>query len=348
MDTKQMLLEFSALTGVSGMETEAARYGAKLLEAYGKVRVSPLGSVICTVRKPEQNGVHIMLDAHMDEIGMAVSYIEEKGFLRVGETRSMDERGLLASPVTVHTENGPVAGVICSIPPHLNKDKDGAKNKKAEEIYIDIGASGKAEAEKLVSPGDRVTMKSRARELLNGLVSCKALDDRAGCAALVKALDYLGLDGNPLNCGLSVVFSSMEEVGGQGAKTAAYEVNPTHAVAVDVSFAHTPQSKKEKCGELRKGPMVGFAPILSADISKRLCALAEENKIPFQHEVMSGRTGTNADAIATARAGVRTALVSIPLRYMHTPIETVSVEDVENTAKLIAAFIRDLDKEAAR
>lgn len=342
METKQMLLEFSALTGVSGAEDEAARYGAKLLEAYGKVRVSPLGSVICTVREPRDNGIHIMLDAHIDEIGMSVSYIEEKGFLRVGETSSIDNRVLPASTVTIHSKSGPVAGVICSVPPHLSKS--GEKNKKTGEIYIDIGADNKTEAEKLVALGDRVTIKSYPRELLNGLVSGKALDDRAGCTALVKTLEYLGLDNTPLACGLTVVFSTMEEVGHQGAKTAAYEVNPTHAVAVDVSFAHTPQAVKEKCGEIRKGPMIGFAPILNADISKQLMKLAEENGIPCQPEVMSGRTGTNADDIAVSRAGVKTACVSIPQKYMHTPIETVAVEDVENTARLLAAFIRDLER----
>lgn len=351
MDTKQMLLEFSAMTGVSGAETEAARYGIKLLEPYGKVRVSALGSVICTVREPtacgpDGNGAHVMLDAHIDEIGMTVTYIEEKGFLRVGETRSVDRRALLASPVTVHTESGPVPGVICSIPPHLGKSGDKPKNKKTGEIYIDIGADGKAEAEKLVTPGDRVTMRSSARELLNGLVSGKALDDRAGCVALVKALEYLRLEDSPLNCGLTVVFSSMEETGHQGAKTAAFEINPTHAVVVDVSHGYMPLAKKEDCGELGKGPMIGFAPVLNADMSKRLQKLARENEIPCQPEVMSGRTGTNADDIAVTRAGVRTACLSIPQRYMHTPVETVSTDDVENTAKLVAAFIRDLSGNA--
>lgn len=346
MDTKQMLLEFSALTGVSGTEGEAACYGEKLLEQYGDVSISPLGSVICTVSQPGEDGVHIMLDAHIDEIGMTVSSIEESGFLRVGETRSVDNRGLLASPVFVHTQKGQVAGVICSIPPHLTKS--GEKNKKTGEIYIDIGADNKAEAEKLVSLGDRVTIKSFPRGLLNGVVSGKALDDRAGCVALVKTLEYLNLGNSLLGCGLTVVFSSMEEVGHQGAKTAAFEINPTHAVAVDVSYAHTPQSAKEKCGEMKKGPMIGFAPILNADISKRLRTLSEESGIPYQYEVMSGRTGTNADVIAVSRAGVKTACISIPLKYMHTPVETVAVEDVENTARLLAAFIRDLERQAAR
>jgi endoglucanase len=204
-----------------------------------------------------------------------------------------------------------------------------------DELYIDIGYS-KTEAEARVSPGDRVTPLAPARPLLNGIVSGRALDNRAGCAALLKALEYLG--GRKLDMGLSVLFSSMEEVGGMGARTGAYIAEPTHAVAVDVSFAHTPDAKPEKTGILGKGPMIGFAPILSAATSAALCDLAKENRIPFQREAMGGRTGTNADVIATSRYGVKTGLVSIPLKYMHTPVEAVSVEDVENTARLIAAY----------
>jgi endoglucanase len=131
----------------------------------------------------------------------------------------------------------------------------------------------------------------------------------------------------------------MEEVGGQGAKTAAYQVSPTHAIAVDVSFAHTPDAKKEKCGELKKGPMIGYAPILSRAMTEGMIAAAKANDIPFQNEVMGGRTGTNADSIATSRGGVACSLLSIPQKYMHTPIETVAVEDVENTGRLIAAYL---------
>lgn len=346
MDTKKILLEFSSKTGVSGLESEAAAYGEKLLSGFGKVAISPLGSLICTVSEPKEGRPHIMLDAHMDEIGMIVSYIGDKGFLRAGGCGGVDRRMLLASTVTVHTRSGDISGVVCSIPPHLNKDGDN-KNKKVEEIYIDIGAADKPEAENLVRLGDRITIKSRSRELLNGFVSGKAIDDRAGCVSLVKALEYLDLAKNPLNCGLSVVFSSMEEVGCQGAKTAAFAVEPTHALVVDVSYAYTPDEQKENCGEIKKGPMVGFAPVLEDRLSKLLVSLAGKNEIPCQCEVMGGRTGTNSDVIATTRGGVRTALLSIPQKYMHTPIETVAVEDVENVGRLTAAFIREIAREGA-
>jgi endoglucanase len=341
MDTKKLLLDFSAKTGVSGREGEAAAFGREILSRFGKTRVNTLGSVICEVSGPKEGRPHIMLDAHIDELGLIVTYIEEEGFLRVAAVAGVDRRLLLASPVTVYGRKT-VAGVICSVPPHLNKEKDSGKNKKPDEVYIDIGVESRAEAEKLAAPGDIVTINSRPRELLNGIVTGKAIDDRAGCAAILKALEYLELDKNPLGCGLSAVFSAREETGFQGARTAAFELAPTHAMVIDVSFAYTPDSRRDQTGELKKGPMIGFAPILEHSMSERLCKLAEQSKIPYQREVMGGKTGTNADAIAVSRAGVRTALLSIPQKYMHTPIEAVAMEDIENTARMIAAYVRDI------
>ena len=337
MDTKQLLLDFSSLTGVSGREGEAANYGASLLAPYGKISRTPLGSVVCRVREPCPGQPHILLDAHIDEIGMVVTYIEESGFLRVAACGGIDRRLLLAAPVFIHGQAGPVQGVVCSVPPHLAGEND-KKNKKVDEIYIDIGFDSKEESAKQVAPGDVVTICSESRALLGGHVSGKAIDDRAGCVSLLKALEYLG--DFPLACGLSVLFSSMEETGGAGAKTAAYELAPTHAVAVDVSFGHTPDAPKEKCGQLHEGPMIGIAPILSRTLTQKLTELAKAEGIPYQVEVMGGKTSTNADHIAVARGGVQTALLSIPQKYMHTPIETVAVCDVENTARLLCAFVK--------
>lgn len=337
MDTKQLLLEASALTGVAGREQAAAAWFVDKLRAYGRPEITPLGSVLCMVRKPAPGDPHLLLDAHLDEIGMIVSYVDDTGFLRVGACGGMDRRILAAAPVTIHAEGGLLAGVVCSTPPHLAGDGE-KKNPKIEEIWIDTGYDGPAARER-IAPGDIVTLQSHPRPLLGDLVSGRALDDRAGCVAHLKALEYMA--DMELNCGLTVLFSSMEEVGGQGAKTAAYHVNPTHAIAVDVSFAYTPDDKKEKCGALHGGPMIGFAPILDSAMSRAFVRIAREREIPFQYDVMSGRTGTNADHIAVARGGVATGLLSIPQRYMHTPIETVTVADVEQTGRLIAEYCKD-------
>jgi Cellulase M and related proteins len=338
METEKLLLELSGLNGTSGRENAVADYLGGLLAPYGKVRRTPLGSVVCTLHQPQEGKAHILLEAHMDEIGMVVTCIEESGFLRVAPIGGMDRRVLLASRVQVHTRGGPLNGVICSVPPHLNTDGD-KQNKKVEDLYIDIGCD-KETAQKKVLPGDRVTLHAYPRKILGNCVSGKALDNRAGCVAVLLALDTLSKA--DLDCGLTVLFSSMEEVGGQGAKTAAYAIAPTHALAVDVSFGAAPDVPKEKSGKLGEGPMIGFAPILSDELSRMLVEVAERESIPYQYEAMGGRTGTNADQIATSGAGVKTALVSVPQKFMHMPIEVVDQSDVEYTGRLLVAISKEL------
>ncbi len=340
IDTITTLLNLSAAAGVAGREDEAAALAETLLAPYGGVERTALGSVLCRVRKPREGRPHVMLDAHLDEIGMVVTYIEESGFLRAAPCGGVDRRVLLASAVTLHTKQGKLSGVVCSTPPHLAGPGE-KKNLKAEDIYIDIGRT-RAEAEAAVSPGDVITLVAPPRRLLGDMCSGKAIDDRAGCVAILRALELL--KDNAPDCGLTAVFSSMEETGLQGAATAAYALAPTHAVAVDVTFAHTPDSQRHKTGQIGKGPMVGFAPILSAALSERLCVLAQAEGIPCQREAMGGRTGTNADAIAVAGGGVSVGLLSIPQRYMHTPVEVVSAADIDNTGRLLAACVRDLAK----
>lgn len=339
MNTTELLLAFSRLTGTPGREEGVHAFAKKQLEPYGPVTVSPTGSLHCTVREPEEGGIHVLLDAHLDEIGMMVRYIDESGFLAISAAGGLDSRTLLSSLVDVHTkDHGVLTGIVCSTPPHLQKGE--RENPTVDAIYIDIGLPAEQAKEK-VRLGDMITFRSHPTPLLGDRMRGKALDDRAGCVSLLKALEYL--DGD-IPVGLTVVFSSMEEIGLKGATTSAYAVAPSHAIAVDVSFAQTPDTDKKETGQLGQGPMIAFAPILRHEISSRLVELAEEQNIPYQHEVLSRSTGTNADAIATARTGVRTGLLSIPQRYMHTPNEVVSVADVENTGRLLAAWIADLAK----
>ena len=338
MKTGELLLKLSAINGVSGTEDSVVKYLEELLRGKGDLEVTPLGSLLCRVKSPKPGGVNILLDAHIDEIGMVVTYIAENGFLRVASCGGVDRRLLAASPVIIHTQNSDLDAVVCSIPPHLQGNGE-KKNPAIDEIYIDTGLSA-GECNRLIKPGDRITLRSYPAELLNGCVSGKALDNRAGCAVLIKALELL----DKLDCGLTLMFSSLEETGGSGAKTGAYSVAPTHSVVVDASYAHTPDSPREKCGILAEGPMIGISPVLNRELSARLHTLAEEHEIPHQTEVMGSSTGTNADYIASIRGGVKTALVSVPLRYMHTPIEVVSPVDVENTAALVAALAEDIAK----
>lgn len=339
MDIKEILRQFSLTSGVAGNEKSAAELGANLLSEYGRVKFNPLGSVICEVKPRIEGKPHIMLDAHIDEIGLIVTFITEDGFLKVGNVGGVDRRTLLASPVTVHTKSGEIKGVICSVPPHLAGD-DAKKIPKIDEINIDIGFSTREEAQKYVRVGDRITITACFGEMLGGYVYGKALDDRACCAIILRTLELL--KGRELDCGLTAVFSTQEETGQAGAKTAAYEINPTHAIALDVSFAYTPDAEKSKCGELKKGGMIGIAPILSNALTERLIDTAKEKKIPYQLEVMGGRTGTNADDIATTRCGVEVGMISLPLRYMHTPVEMIALEDIEHCARLLAEYLLEV------
>ena len=340
MNIKQTLLE---LSGAPGHGLAAAKLATDLLTPFGKVSLTPLGSVVCEVWEATSGKPHLLLDAHFDTVGLIVTHIDDTGFLRVSGCGGVDPRVLPACPVVVHASKGDIPGVVCSTPPHL--DKGGEKKfAKADEVYIDIGMAKEA-AEKTVSPGDRVSLLAPGRALLGDRLAGGGLDNRAGCVCLLRTLELLR-EMQPDGCGLSVLFSSLEEVGGQGAKTAAYALRPTHAIVVDTSFAHTPGSQRHLCGNLGGGPMIGTAPILSGEITGWLFEAAKTVGIPYQHEVMGAGTGTNADHIAVTRAGVPTGLLSIPLKYMHTPVEVAAVSDIEQTARLIAAFIEDFAKKA--
>ena len=334
MDVKQKLLELSWVAGDGQAEAE---YAERLLAPYGEVARTALGSVVCQVRKPGPGQPYLLLDAHMDVVGLVVTHIDDAGFLRLGEHGGVDRRCLPACPVVVHGKKGRVDGIVCTMPPHLEGGGE-KKFAKTDTLHVDIGCT-KDEAQALVAPGDRISLNAPPLELLGDKICGPGLDNRAGCAALLCALELLR--GAQLQCGLGVLFSSMEEVGGQGAKTAAYATAPDCAIVVDVSFAHTPGSERHKCGKLGGGPMIGHAPILDKQLTARLLETAHTAGIAHQHEVMGGRTGTNADHIATVREGVRTGLVSIPLAHMHTPGEVAAIGDIQATGKLLAEFVKN-------
>ena len=336
MDTVALLQALCTPQGVSGTEGPAAQAAMGLLEKLGLCEQTPVGSILCRVRPAREGEPHLLLTAHLDTIGMIVTFLDEKGFLRVGACGGVDRSAVLAAQVQVHTAQGILEGVVCTVPPHLNPDE--SKLSKMEELAVDVGLSG-PEVKERVQLGDRITFCTRPMRLGEDTFSCGGLDDRAGCAAVLLAARELA--DKPLGCGLSVALAAQEETGGPGASGAAFQLRPTHAIAVDVSFGHTPDAPRAKCGIMGEGPMIGIAPILDQEIFTQLKEAARHRELPFQVEVMGGRTGTDADAVATSGAGVRCGLVSIPQRYMHTPVETVRIQDVEHTAQLIAGWAMD-------
>lgn len=332
METKELLKLLCAAPGVSGDEAAARETVKTLFAPLGEVETDALGNVLCTYTGTG-HGRKILLDAHLDQIGLCVLEITPEGFLRTAPCGGADKRVLCGAEVTVHGKQD-LYGVVTSTPPHLQKDGD--EKTLPDTVCIDIGLAAD-EAKTLVAAGDRVSLRYSFTELFNELVSAPALDDRAGIAVLYRALEILKIRG----CGdtVTVVCSTREETTEGGAKSAAFNAQADLCIAVDVSFAKTPDAKAEDCGELSKGPMIGFAPSLTHDVSVGLRQIAAEQQIPYQIEVMGGSSGTNADVIAAEAGGVKTGLLSVPLRYMHTGIEVVSVKDVENTAQLLANYI---------
>ncbi len=330
MELSELSLLLSELTdpeGVSGNEFPAAEAAAELLYLYAQsVTVTPRGSVVGQFVTRE-NAPHLLLDAHIDQIGMMVSRIEKGGFLRCVPVGGLDFRLLCGQKVWIHGKTKTPAVVVT---PYTEKPEV----LKKEALILDTGLSDE-EVNSRISVGDRVTVDAHYDRLAGNSASGGALDDRSGVAAILCALSLV--DKEKIPCSVSVLFSSQEEVGLLGAQTEGFRTAPTHAIAVDVSFAKTPDAPAEKCGNLGEGGMIGFSPILDYRLSCKLRDLAKEKGIPYQTEVMGGTTGTNADALALVRGGVTCGLVSIPLRYMHTPIELLELSDIHAVAELLAA-----------
>ena len=336
MDTKEILKALCMAKGNSGAEGEAAAAGAKLLAPYGRVYYDNLGNVICEIA-PKKNSRHVLLDAHIDQIALIVTHIDENGFVFAMNCGGIDRRSIWGTRVTVLGKDGEYSGVVCSVPKELQEDGK-QENPKPKEFAVDIGFDKEA-AERLVRPGDRVMLCGTWQDMGNGYITAPALDDRAGCACILEALELL--KDKELPCGLTAMFSTREETGGEGAAAAAAAIAPTEALEMDVSFGKTPDTDEIETKFMKKGPMIGFAPGLDRKMSEQLTELAKKHDIPWQYEVMNGTTGTNADDMAKSGAGVRCCTVSPPQQYMHTTIEKMAVEDIQNTGRLIAAYVME-------
>ena len=328
---EELLLALCAAEGVTGHESAAAAVAARLLARHCEdVYIDKLGSVIGN--RPGK-GPRLLLDAHLDQIGMAVTAVEEGGFLRVTPCGGMDLRVLAGQEVTVHGKEA-LYGVIPATPPHLAQKED--KPPEWKDVLIDTGLARRA-AEALAPAGTRVSLRTAPARLLGERLTAPALDDRTGVAAILRCLELLG---GEETCPLTIVFSVQEETGGSGAKTSGFSSNADAAIAVDVSFAMAPGLDEQRApGKLGGGVMIGVSPTLDNQMSETLRRLAEEQGIPYTIEVMGGRTGTNADTLQGVAAGIPCALLSIPLRNMHTAAEVVDLRDIEAVARLMAAYI---------
>lgn len=341
METVPLLKSLSEASGVSGYEDEVRKL---VLETFtpraDEVRVDAMGSVIALKRgvgaEPRRR---VMLAAHMDEIGLIVSRLD-RGFLRFTQVGGFDVRTLMSQEVVVHGRRD-LPGIIGSRPPHVLSEEERNKPVPMDELFIDVGLT-EAELRAAVSVGDLITIRRPLIELKNGLVAGKALDDRAAVVSVALCLDALQTLSHEWD--VYAVATVQEEVGVRGATTSAYGIVPDVGIAIDVGFGKQPGVSERDAIELDKGPALCIGPNIHPAMFAELKRVAEAFEIPVQVEVSPRPTGTDARAIQVTREGIPTALLSIPLWNMHTPIETLAVKDLARTARLMAQFIAGLDE----
>ena len=288
----------------------------------------------------------VMLAGHIDEIGLMVTYIDDKGYLSFTGIGGWDAQVLPGQRVRVQGKRGPVLGVIGRKPIHLLQEEEQKKVVKLEDLWIDIGAKDKEEASSLIDIGDPAVVDYGFEVMRNDLVVARGFDDRIGAVVVLEAARLLA-EMKPKTA-VYAVATVQEEIGLRGARTSAFGIDPQVGIAVDVGFAtDTPglDAEKKKVGEVTmgKGPIISRGPNINPPLFKLLVSTADEKEIPYQIEGTPRGTGTDANAIQLTRAGVATGLLGVPNRYMHSPCEMVHLDDVENTAKLIAHTVMKID-----
>ena len=331
--------------GPSGFEVRAARVWREEAETFAEnVRVDVSGNSYATINAG--GGPIAMLAGHIDEIGLQVTHIDEEGYLYVAEIGGWDPQVLVGQRVTVLSREGDLTGVIGKKAIHLIQPDERSKASKTKQLWVDVGASSSDEVAELgIRVGDPMVIAQGMVRLAGDLIASRAIDDRIGAFVVLEAIRLLSDDLPPAST--TAVATVQEEIGfqGGGARTSAYTVRPDVAIVVDVTFStDVPDIEKKELGEhkLGGGPVLSRGSAAHNGVFEMLASVAESEGIPFTIQASPKATRTDADGIHLTRHGVPTGLVSVPNRYMHSPNEVVSVEDLYNTAALIAAFIRRL------
>jgi len=287
----------------------------------------------------------LMLAAHADEIAMAVNYIADDGYISVVKAGGVSAAITKAQRVIIHTRQGPVNGVVGNVAPHLTHDDKDPKPPKMHDLFIDIGASTRKEAEEIVRIGDPITLTAQFDLLRNDLAVARAFDNRIGTFAVAEALRLLKASPGPLAAEICAVSNVQEEVGLLGARQIAYSLHPDAALVVDVTHATDyPTVSKTQFGDIKLGggPVLTHGGCNHPEVVARLEAVATSQQIALQHRAMSGSGGTDTDVIFWTRGGIASALISLPNRYMHSPVEVVSLRDLEQIPELLAGFARSV------
>lgn len=305
-----------------------------------EVRRDALGNVVA--RKRGTGGISIMWAAHIDEIGLIVRQVREDGFLRVDAIGGVDPLGLLGQEVIVHGRRD-LPGIVGVKPPHLLRDDERRRPVPIHEMYVDAGLSGEAAAG-LVAPGDTITLRGEFRRLAGRRVSGKAVDDRAGVAAMFEGLRLLA--GLKHEADVLAVATVQEEVGLRGAITATFGLVPDVGLAIDVNFADQPGVRDDDSVKLGGGVDISRGANIHPGVFGALIQVAKDHGIAHQTSIQPGATGTDAWAMQVTRAGLPTGLLGVPLRYMHSPVETADLRDIRETGRLLAQFSAGLSAAA--
>ena len=342
----KLVEELSMTPGISAHEEKiAAILERELKDVADDIEIDAMGNFIATKKGSSKKGPKVMLAAHMDEIGLMVRYIDDNGFIRFSTVGGINDQMLMNQTVVIHSRNGDLTGVIGSKPPHVTKPEERKKVIPFDEMFIDIGAKDKEEAEAMVRIGDPITFKTWFEAFPNNLVMGKALDNRLGCYVMTEVLKRVDSKATVYGVG-----TTQEEVGLKGAKVTSYKLNPDMAFALDVTLSgdHPGIKPEEAPAEIGKGPAVilidasGRGIITPKVVRDLLRTTGDKEGIPYQLEVSDGGT-TDGSAIHLTKEGIPTGVLSVPTRYIHTTVSVASMEDVENTIKLIVAAINSLE-----
>ena len=310
------------------------------------LRTDVHGNVIAALNPEGQP--RVMLTAHCDELGFIVRYVDSDGFLYFAPIGGFDPATLPGSRVEIHTPDGSVLGVIGRKPAHLLSGDERNAMPKLADLWIDVGATNREEAQKLVPLGSVATRAAQLETLRNELVVSRALDDKSGVFTVIEAMRRISIQREKLRAGVYFVSAVQEEVGSRGIQSSVYSVEPTIAIAVDVTFTSDhPGTSKNELGDvkLNGGPVITIGGHVNPRVYQMLTRAADDAGIAWQLDVQAGSTYTDTDMIQVARGGVATGLVSIPCRYMHSGSEVVSLRDIDQIADVLSRFVLAIDKD---
>ncbi len=345
-NSRAFLMRLLDAIGPSGYEQAPGRIWREEAEGFGAETWTDLHGN-CFARINAGGRPRVMLAGHLDEIGFLVTYIDDDGYLAFQPVGGWDTQIPQGQRVWIQTRTERLLGVIGKKPIHLLKPEERDKVTKIEDMWIDIGARNREEAESLVAVGDPVVLAWAPAELRNGRVVARGFDNRAGAFVVLEALRRLA-QLETLACEVIAVGTVQEEIGLRGAKTAAYAVDAEVGIAVDVTFAtdHPGMDEmKKRTGKVSigKGPVISRGANINPVLFERLVEAARNAEIPYQIDPAPGGTGTDANAMQLSRGGMATALISVPNRYMHSPCELCALDDLDNAAWLIAKSVERLD-----